>query len=214
MKQKNSFIHNSLCLMICVALVSSVFYGGDYVSGKVMGIISDLFSLKSEIKSADLSINNAFNNESNTTFSPSGFGGGGYNVVTYKNGTPSDVLEIMKEAEGIYKNLKKTGDIKEQQFCTSSTGTSYGAVSVNNKTDENISIKNLLNETPDYKIITKEEPYILVYHTHTTEGYELLDLGWYSNQIKLSVHFICTVNGQVNIVFFKSGNWNVPLFCN
>lgn len=182
LKRRNSFIYKSLCLIICFALVTSVFYGGDYISGKVIGVVSYLFSLKSDFQSADLSIKNAFNDDSSETFSPSGFGGGGYNVVTYKNGTPSDIVGLMEEAKGIYKNLKKTGDIKEQQFCTSATGTSYGAVSVNNRTDENISIKNLLNETPKYKTITKDEPYVLVYHTHTTEGYELLDLGWYSNQ--------------------------------
>ncbi len=182
MKNKNSFVCKSLCLIICISLVSSLLYGGDYISGKMIGVISDLFSLKSDLQSADLSVNNAFNNESNATFSPSGFGGGGYNVISYQNGTPSDIIALMKEAKSIYKNLKKTGDIKEQQFCTSSTGTSYGAVSVNNKTDEKISIKNLLNKTPEYKTVTKDEPYILVYHTHTTEGYELLDLGWYSNQ--------------------------------
>ncbi len=182
LKHKNSFIYKSLCLIICVALVSTVLYGGDYISGKVIGVVSDLFSLKRDFQSADLSVNNAFNNDADATFSPSGFGGGGYNVVTYKNGTPSDIIALMEEAKGVYKKLKKTGDIKEQQFCTSSTGTSYGLVSVNNKTDENISIKNLLNESPKYKTITKEEPYILVYHTHTTETYELLDLGWYSNQ--------------------------------
>jgi len=182
LKHKYNFIYKSFCLMICVALISSVLYGGDYISGKMIGVVSDLFSLKSDFQSADLSVNNAFNNDSTTTFSPSGFGGGGYNVVTYKNGTPSDILALMEEAKGIYKNLKKTGNIKEQQFCTSVTGTSYGAVSVNNRTDEDINIKNLLNKTPEYKTITKDKPYILVYHTHTTEGYELLDLGWYSNQ--------------------------------
>lgn len=182
MKPKNNFIKGFLCLIICVSLVSSVLYGGDYISGKVIDVVSDLFSLKKDFQSADLSVNTAFNNDSSTTFSPSGFGGGGYNVVTYKNGTPSDILALMEEAKGVYKKLNKTGSIKEQQFCTSSTGTSYGAVSVNNKTDENISIRNILNKTPKYKTITKDEPYILVYHTHTTEGYELLDLGWYSNQ--------------------------------
>lgn len=182
MKQKNSLIGSVVSLLLCVALVSSVLYGGDYIGSKVVGGISELLSLKRSFQSADLSVKNAFNNHSSSTFSPSGFGGGGYNVAVSKNGTPADIIALMEEAKGIYKNLKKTGDIKEQQFCTSSTGTSYGAVSVNNKTDEKISIKKLLNETPNYKAITKDEPYILVYHTHTTEGYELLDLGWYSNQ--------------------------------
>ena len=85
MKHRKDFIYKSLCIIICVALFSSVLYGGDYISGKLMGVISDLFVLKTGLQSADLSVNNSFNNESNATFSPSGFGGGGYNVVTYKN---------------------------------------------------------------------------------------------------------------------------------
>lgn len=182
MKRRTSLIYKSLCLMMCVLLVSSVLYGGDYISGKVIGVVSDLFYSKSDFQSADISLNNASNADTDTAFSPSGFGGGGYNVVTYEIGTPPDILELMEEAKSIYKSLKKTGEIKEQQFCTSSTGTSYGVVSVNNKTEESISVKEILNQTPEYKTITKEEPYILVYHTHTTEGYELLDMGWYSNQ--------------------------------
>lgn len=182
MKRKNSLFNKSFCIIICIALVSSVFCGGDYISGKLLGAVSAFFTLKGELQSADLSVNNAFNNNESEVFLPSGFGGGGYNSVINVNGTPSDILSLMAEAEEIYKSLKKTGDIKEQQFCTSATGTSYGAVAVNNRTDENINIKSLLNKSPEYKAVTKDEPYILVYHTHTTEGYELLDLGWYSNQ--------------------------------
>lgn len=180
--RKNNFVFNLLSVILCVSLVFSTLCGGEYISSRVVGVVSELLSLKSDFESADLSVKNAFNNDSAETFSPSGFGGGGYNSVTYMNGTPSDILALMEEAKGMYERLKKTGNIKEQQFCTSSTGSSYGTVSVNNKTDEEISIKELLNQTPEYKKITKDEPYILVYHTHTTEGYELLDLGWYSNQ--------------------------------
>jgi stage II sporulation protein P len=39
-----------------------------------------------------------------------------------------------------------------------------------------------LNTKPSYKKVTKEEPYILIYHTHSTEGYEILDLGWYAKE--------------------------------
>ena len=65
LKPENSFIYKSLCVIICVALVSSVLYGGDYISGKVIVVATELFALKSDFQSADISINNAFNNESN-----------------------------------------------------------------------------------------------------------------------------------------------------
>ena len=82
LKRKNSFIKSFLCLIISVALVSSMLYGGDYISGEIMSVMSALFSLKKDFQSADLSINTAFNEGSSATFSPAGFGGGGYNVVT------------------------------------------------------------------------------------------------------------------------------------
>ena len=58
----------------------------------------------------------------------------------------------------------------------------YGVVKVDNKTSESVNIKSLLNQKPSLGEITKEKPYILIYHTHTTEGYELLDLGWYAKE--------------------------------
>jgi len=55
-------------------------------------------------------------------------------------------------------------------------------VIVNNKTEtKKVNIKKELSKNASFGKITKDEPYILVYHTHTTEGYELLDKGWYSD---------------------------------
>lgn len=180
MKYKNSLFSKFLCVLVCGSLVFSALYGGNFVSIEFVELVSRFFYLKNNFEIADLSLNTSSSDESNATFSPFGFGGGGYNAVPLKQ-TPDDILKLMEEAEEMYKSFEKSGDIKEQQFCTSSTGTAYSNVAVNNKTDENVSIKNLLNTTPEYKKITKEEPYILIYHTHTTEGYELLDKGWYSD---------------------------------
>ncbi len=181
MKIKDCILHKCICVLICVALVSSVVLGGDYISAFVIDRLSGSFLSEKELQSTELSVNNGFNNEDKSAFSPLGFGGGGYNTVSLTQ-TPSDILKLMKEAEEIYKNLKKTGNIQEQQFGTGASTTTFSVVDINNKTDEKINIKSLLNSSPQYKEVTKEEPYILVYHTHTTEGYELLDKGWYSNQ--------------------------------
>lgn len=181
MKQGIRFLKNSLCIVLCGALVFSVLYGGDSLGGEIAGAFTRVFALKKELESAALTTNNAFGNESEEAFSPSGFGGGGYETVSPTQ-TPSDILKLMQEAEELYDGLKKTGNIKEQQFETGSASTVYGTVCVNNRTSESISVKKLLNTKPKYNNITKNEPYILIYHTHTTEGYELLDKGWYSSQ--------------------------------
>ncbi len=180
MRRGNCFIHKVICLIICGSLVFFTLYGGDYVSKEIVGLISGVFTFKNEFNNASLSLNTSYSGESGEAFSPIGFGGGGYNSVSSTQ-TPSDILKLMEEAEEMYKGFEKSGEIKEQQFGTSSTTTSFGVIDINNKTDESVNIKKLLNSAPKYQTITKEEPYILVYHTHTTEGYELLDKGWYSN---------------------------------
>ncbi len=115
------------------------------------------------------------------TISVTGYGGGGYEAERV-NAVPTDIAFLVKEAEELYKTYKKSGNIKEMQMGGSSACESYGIIDVNNKTDESVDIKGVLNTKPPLGTVTKDEPYILIYHTHTTEGYELLDLGWYSNQ--------------------------------
>lgn len=180
MKRKSCYINNFLCLLICVSLVFLTFFCSEYICNSFLDGVSFIFKTKKSFDHATLSENASFIKEEKV-FSPFGFGGGGYKTPSGYQ-TPADILKLMEEAKPVYEKLKKSGEIKEQQFITSATGTYYGNVQVNNKTNESISIKNILNTVPEYKKITKEKPYILVYHTHTTEGYELLDKGWYSNE--------------------------------
>lgn len=179
MKRKSCALDNFLCVLICAAIVFLTFFSSEYICEFFLDGVSFVFKTKESIEQVALSENSSFANEENV-FSPFGFGGGGYNIPSGYQ-TPADILKLMEEAKPVYEKLKKSGDIKEQQFITSVTGTAFGNVQVNNRTAEAISIKSLLNKTPEYKKITKTEPYILVYHTHTTEGYELLDKGWYSS---------------------------------
>ncbi len=95
---------------------------------------------------------------------------------------PGDIKELMKKYEKLYDGYKKSGNIQEIQMGASSVSMKYGNVTLNNKTESHkADIKSELNKTPSFGKITKDEPYILIYHTHTTEGYEILDKGWYSN---------------------------------
>ncbi len=179
MKWKSFYFDNFLCILICATIVFLTFFGSEYICNAFLRGIAIAFETKKNIEQTVVLENSLFTKEEEA-FSPFGFGGGSYGVPPGYQ-TPQDILKIMEEAKPLYKKLSKSGDIKEQQFSTSATGNYFGNVHVNNRTDENIDIKKLLNTTPEYKKITKKEPYILVYHTHTTEGYELLDTGWYSN---------------------------------
>ncbi len=172
----NKSLKGVLSFGLCAVLLGcSVWGGGSF--GEVTGTLFERLCNNKEIN-AVIGTNNAFSEE--TVFSVSGYGGGGY-ANTVSN-TPTDIETLKKQAQAQYKNYKKSGDISEQQMGATSKTISYGVVDVDNKTGESISVKNLLAKTPSYKTITKDKPCILIYHTHSTEGYEMLDLGWYSNQ--------------------------------
>ncbi len=173
---RNKGVKGLLSFGLCAVLLCCSIAGGDFF-GKATGIFFEKFSNNKEIN-AVIGANGAF--AEGDVFSVSGYGGGGYAGAV--SNTPTDIETLKSQAREQYKNYKKSGNIQEQQMGATSKTISYGVVEVDNKTSQSISIKNLLAKKPSYKKITKDKPCVLIYHTHSTEGYEMLDLGWYSNQ--------------------------------
>lgn len=96
------------------------------------------------------------------------------------NRTDEDILSLIKSAKQSSKNDKKDGKISEYTYNNDGVTDKYGLVrvkNVNNKTD--INIKKLL-ETKAELSVNREEPAVLIFHTHTTETYEILDRGFYA----------------------------------
>lgn len=166
------------CVVVCVAFLFATFKWGDNLAGSTHSFLQSVGGRSVMGGHSDSADNVAV--QSDVT-SVTGYGGGGYGAERV-NAVPTDIEVLVKEAETLYKTYKKSGNIKEMQMGGSSACVSYGIIDVNNKTDESVDIKALLNTKPQLGNVTKDDPYILIYHTHTTEGYELLDLGWYSNQ--------------------------------
>lgn len=95
---------------------------------------------------------------------------------------PDDILKLMQYAETVYANSSNDGEIIEKDFSTHNATCEYDGIYVRNTTlDHQIEIQKYLNNKV-YASIEKEEPSVLVYHTHTTETYELLDRGFYTNE--------------------------------
>lgn len=179
MKRRTNCLGNVLCVLLCVCLVAASLFSDEAIGDFVLKTVQGVAVIKNTVFSTGLTVNGNFASELNSFFSPQGFGGGEY-LKTDITETPSDIVEIKAEAEKLYAKLSESGKIEEQQLISGNTA--YGIVQINNKTDEDIAVKSLLNSKPSYGNITKDEPYILIYHTHTTEGYELLDKGWYSDE--------------------------------
>ncbi|MBE6719469.1 MAG: stage II sporulation protein P [Ruminococcaceae bacterium] len=96
--------------------------------------------------------------------------------------TPSDVKTLMKEAEKKYSKKNSKGKTSEEPYQGGGTIISCGDVQIQSKIPSSYykpNIKALLKQGSDLKIKDKSKPTILIYHSHTTEAYSLLDSGYY-----------------------------------
>jgi len=96
--------------------------------------------------------------------------------------TPSDVKKLMSEAKKKTKKSDAIGKTSEEAYQGGGTIISYNGVQIQSKIPSSFykpDIKALLSEGAQLKIKDKSKPSILVYHSHTTEAYALLDSGYY-----------------------------------
>ena len=98
--------------------------------------------------------------------------------------TPEDIKQVMKSYVETDEGSKKAGKISEQTYKSSGVTDSYGRVRVKNVNDTGINIKKLLGEKADMNITDKSKPAVLIFHTHTTETYQITDRGFYSKDFK------------------------------
>ncbi len=102
----------------------------------------------------------------------------GYNITK----TPSDVAELMKKAEKTVKKAKSKGKTSEEAYQGGGTIISYKGIEIQSKIPSKVykpNIGSLLKQDSDLMISDKSKPSVLVYHSHTTEAYTLLDTGYY-----------------------------------
>lgn len=100
------------------------------------------------------------------------------NTSNFTN-TPDDILKLMSEAEKSLSKSKKGGNIKTAQFINDGVTDVFGEVRVKNVNKTDIDIEQILKERIDLKV-DKKKPAVLIFHTHTTETYQLLDKGYYT----------------------------------
>lgn len=93
--------------------------------------------------------------------------------------TPEDILNLMSEAEKTAKKDKKDGKISEYKYTSDGVTDKYGRIRVKNVNKTDISIEKLIAKDLDLKV-NKDEPSVLIFHTHTTETYQILDRDFYA----------------------------------
>lgn len=95
---------------------------------------------------------------------------------------PDDVQKLMDEEKINIKSKSIIGKTSEENYTGGGEIVSFGNVSVQNKIPSSfyqLNIENLLNQKAELEIKDLSKPTILIYHSHTTESYTLLDEGCY-----------------------------------
>lgn len=99
---------------------------------------------------------------------------------------PSDIQALMDKAQSDIKNEKKIGDTTEAPYFGGGTLVKSDGIEYQSKIPESfykIDAKKLLKQKADLKIKDVTKPTVLIYHTHTTESYSLLDVGYYTGSL-------------------------------
>lgn len=102
--------------------------------------------------------------------------------------TPADIKALMAEEEKVIEEQEVKGKTSEASYTGGGTILSYGNVQVQSKIPESfyeLNIENLLKEGADLKIKDVSKPTVLIYHSHTTECFTLLDVGYYTKSTDL-----------------------------
>lgn len=96
--------------------------------------------------------------------------------------TPDDILQLIKSAKESSANDIQDGKITEKHYEESTVTKKVGNILVRNNTDtqQSIDLKTFFDAKPEIKITDKTKPAVLIFHTHTTESYELIDRTWYA----------------------------------
>lgn len=99
--------------------------------------------------------------------------------TAFADGELEDIHKLMREAQANSKNDKKDGDIKEKTYLSDGETDKIGSVRIRNTNKTKPNFEEILNSKIDLSV-NKDEPSVLIFHTHTTESYQILDRDFYA----------------------------------
>lgn len=146
-------------------------------------------------KIADNSVTKTENND-NTNNTPSksvsrstdGIVGKDSDLYSEITQIPADIEKLMSDAEETIESEEVKGKTSEEPYFGGGTLVTYDNIEVQSKIPSSfyeLDIENLLEQKAELSIKDISQPTILVYHSHTTESYTLLDVGYYTESLDL-----------------------------
>lgn len=95
---------------------------------------------------------------------------------------PQDILEMARQYRADFASASHDGTITEKTYDVSNATSSYGNITVRNTTpSHSINIESSLSGELAFSCDDISKPTVLIFHTHTTESYEMIDEGWFTN---------------------------------
>lgn len=97
--------------------------------------------------------------------------------------TPNDILQLQEAARQTIDKEEKLGSITDAPYVGGGTILTENNLKVQSKIPADfysLNIADLLSRKADLVIQDKTKPTVLVYHSHTTEAYQTLDVGFYT----------------------------------
>ncbi len=109
--------------------------------------------------------------------------------------TPNDIVEIIKKYTELFAEDKKDGEIKAVTYEKAGATHIFENIRVKNTTDTKpLNIEEIISHKLELSI-DKSKPAVLIFHSHTSEGYELIERNWYA------VDYIARSNNEsLNVV--------------
>lgn len=106
--------------------------------------------------------------------------GTAYEEISDITKNPSDIEELIKKYSKLYADDKKDGDISSVTYVTKGATDIFGNVRVKNTTEtKTLDIEKLLSQPLELSV-DKSKPAVLIFHSHTSEGYEMIEREWYA----------------------------------
>lgn len=196
MKKDIAILASNIIALICavVLIVNFAPNAAGSIGSFNRGVITVFSPQKIAAQFTNISVDKKTEGENNNNTatevmkSSSGIKGEDSDLYSDIKNTPSDIAKLMSDAEKTIKKETVKGKTSEEDYFGGGTLVSFDRVEIQSKIPDSfykLNIEELLNQKADLSIQDKSKPTILVYHSHTTESYTLLDVGYYTESFDL-----------------------------
>lgn len=94
--------------------------------------------------------------------------------------TPDDIKELIKKYTALFADDTKDGEINAVTYEKAGATHIFENIRVKNTTEtKSLDIEKVLSEPLELSI-DKSKPAVLIFHSHTSEGYEMIERDWYA----------------------------------